>query len=747
MRRMRVETEREHRGSADAGRRSAYALILTFAWLLYALAAPACAAQQNAKNVLVLAGGHGRVSIHQMESSLRAHVPWPVDFSVADVDHLRFEEGSYRESLAETFRRGFAGEKIDLVVAVSEPALRFAVQYRDKLFPGAPIVFMSISSPVGEQKMWPGVTGVASASGIRETVDLALRLQPDTNAIAVIAGESQIEKDWWEAVHSELLRHREKVTEIDLLGAANDQMLERVSALPSHTVVLFQLFPSDSNQPAIGVFDVLAAAAQRLPTYSVLSHLVLDRGGIGGADYDTTKDAVLAGDLGARVLSGERPDDIPVVHNSEVRLRVDWRQLRRWNIPESALPPGTEILYREPTFWERERKYMIPGIVLVAAQVLLLVGLLWQRARKQKAEAVLGESEKRFQVMADTTPSLLWMCDARGRITYLNEQRIAFTGPDAKAGYGDRWAAYVHPDDLQNVLDTVSQALEDHKAFSMEYRLRRHDGTYRWMLDVASPRVNGDGSFAGFIGSAIDVTDQKLAQQALEKLSGQLIEAQEKERRRIARELHDDICQRLALLSMKIEQANQNLNGSSDAARKGMEEIQRGCTEIAVDVQSLSHQLHSSVLDFLGVSVAIGRLCNELAKQHDIRIEFYKNNVPEHLSKDISLCLFRVAQEAVHNAVKYSGAKLVTVELTGTGDVIELAVSDEGAGFDVEQARRKGGLGLLSMQERVHLVHGKFSVESAAAEGTRILIVVPLVSWVRRYAEEPTFAESISSHL
>ncbi|HEX3438671.1 MAG TPA: PAS domain S-box protein, partial [Pseudacidobacterium sp.] len=199
------------------------------------------------------------------------------------------------------------------------------------------------------------------------------------------------------------------------------------------------------------------------------------------------------------------------------------------------------------------RKYVIAAIAVIFAQALLIIGLLWQQARKRKSEAVLRESEERFRVMADTSPALIWMCDPRGKVTYLNERRVAFTGTGPKAGYGDTWIEYVHPDDLKNVLNTLAWALKARQPFSKEYRLLRSDGIYRWMFDVASPRMNGDGSFAGFIGSAIDVTDQKLAQEALEKVGGQLIAAQEKERSHIARELHDDICQRLAMLSLRIE--------------------------------------------------------------------------------------------------------------------------------------------------------------------------------------------------
>jgi len=255
------------------------------------------------------------------------------------------------------------------------------------------------------------------------------------------------------------------------------------------------------------------------------------------------------------------------------------------------------------------------------------------------------------------------------------------------------------------------------------------------MFDVASPRVNGDGSFGGFIGSAIDTTDQKLAHQALEKISGQLIEAQEQERSRIARDLHDDICQRLALLSMEIEQANRTSSGSFAAARPNLENIQKHCSEIAVDVQSLSHQLHSSTLDCLGVVAAVRAFCGELSRQHELSIEFTARNVPEHLPRDISLCLFRIAQEALHNAVKYSDTKQFSVALCATEEEVQLIVRDAGAGFDVEEAKKNRGLGLVSMQERAHLVHGSFSVESKPGKGTTIFAAVPFVAEVESSRE------------
>ncbi len=432
------------------------------------------------------------------------------------------------------------------------------------------------------------------------------------------------------------------------------------------------------------------------------------------------------------VLSGAAPERIPLPHGPSAVAHVDWNQLRRWTIPESALPPGVTTSYWQPTNWERFVK--TAGLILIVVQALAIVGLLLRRARERKSELRLLESEKRFRLMADTTPALVWMCDAKGEVIYLNERRINFTGRDPAAGLGDVWTAFIHPDDLQSVREVNALALERQEGFSKEYRLRRRDGVYRWMLDIAAPRINGDGAFAGFIGSAVDITDQKLAREALENIGGKLIEAQEEERVRIARELHDDICQRLALLSMELEQANRDSNGSNSSPNPKIEEIRQHCAEIAGDVQALSHKLHSSKLEYLGCVAAIRSFCREFCKQYDASIEFTEENVPSFLPRDISLSLFRVTQEALQNALKHSGVRQFFVSLRGMANEIQLEVSDEGTGFDLEAALREKGLGLVSMQERVHQVHGILTIKSTEKLRTTILVRVPLTTEMKASA-------------
>ena len=680
-----------------------------------------------ARNVLVLNSFSERSSASNfdlLKSTTRSHTSGPVNFQIESLESERFETPGYEAGLVQSLAGTYAG-KVDLVITGSYPALRFAVDHREQIFPGVPIVFNAVAaSRLEGRPLWPGVTGVTMDSDVHGTVDLAMRLHPDTANVAIISGTSEFERYWQKVIDQELQRNEPKLKSIDLVGIEPEALLRQVASLPPHTIVFFQLIPQESDQPLIGTYDVLTAVAKQFPTYCIHNYC-MDRGAVGGSYPYASDQEVKGGELAARILAGEKPESIPVIRSSAKRILVDWRQLRRWNIPETALPTGTTVMYRQPSVFQLYGKYIVICGLLILVQTLLIIGLLWQRSRRRKTELRLRESEKRFRVMANTTPSLVWMCDKNGKVTYLNDRMVAFTGQDQTIGFEDSWKTFVHPDERQKVQIANSKGLEEQKVYSKEYRLRRHDGVYRWMLDVAAPRINDDGSFTGFIGSAIDITDQKLANEALETISGKLIEAQEKERRRIARELHDDICQRMALLSLQLGQDSWRLSESSGPSHTRILEIQNQCAEIARDIQGLSHRLHSSRLDYLGVESAIRGFCKEFSKQHNVTVDITCENVPNPLPRDISLSLFRVTQEALNNAVKYSGVDRFAVDLRRTAVDIQLEIRDAGAGFQLLEVKQNGGLGLVSMQERIHLVKGAFTVESKLNLGTKILARVP----------------------
>jgi signal transduction histidine kinase len=225
-----------------------------------------------------------------------------------------------------------------------------------------------------------------------------------------------------------------------------------------------------------------------------------------------------------------------------------------------------------------------------------------------------------------------------------------------------------------------------------------------------------------------------VAEAALASVSRRLIEAQEKERTRIARELHDDIGQRLALLAVELEQLRQNSPDLSVEVRTRVGELQNQTSEIATDVQSMSHDLHSSKLEYLGLTTAVKGFCQELSKQQSVEVLFAHDDIPSSIPKEVSLCLFRVIQEALQNAVKHSGVRHYDVELRYVSDAISITVRDSGRGFDVEQAMNTRGLGLTSMAERLRLVDGRLSVDSQPQHGTTICASVPLSKAARASA-------------
>ena len=351
---------------------------------------------------------------------------------------------------------------------------------------------------------------------------------------------------------------------------------------------------------------------------------------------------------------------------------------------------------------------------------------------RKRAEDALRESEGRFRLVANTAPVLIWMSGPDKLCNYFNQPWLGFTGRTFEAELGNGWAEGVHPEDLNACLETYTKAFDRREEFKMQYRLRRHDGEYRWVSDSGVPRFNADGSFAGYIGSCIDVTDHKLAEEALSNVSRKLIEAQERERTRIARELHDDVNQRLALLAIELELLKQNLPDSADEIRGRIQHAGKSVTDIGMDIQAISHRLHSSKLEYLGIMPAIAGFCRELSEYQKVEIDFRHTNVPSALPQDVSLCLFRVLQQALQNGVKHSGARSFKVELRGVSDEIQLTVSDGGVGFESKLAMNGEGLGLISMRERLHLVKGEISIESQPNRGTTVVARVPLRSEVEK---------------
>jgi signal transduction histidine kinase len=342
----------------------------------------------------------------------------------------------------------------------------------------------------------------------------------------------------------------------------------------------------------------LVVGAANAPIF-VVDDVDLGEGTVGGYLISWVIDGQVAAKMAVRVLSGEKPQNIPIVRNNNV-YTFDWRALRRWGLSEKDLPAGSTMLYRELSIWQRTK-------------------LIW-------------------------ISSLLIILGLSALVAYLQFSR----------------------------------------------------------------------------------KELRLARDAQMQLSGRLIDAQEKERSRLAAELHDDFSQRLALLALGLENASEALPDSPRSAKQQLQELMNSAGELGADIHTVSHRLHSATLESLGLEPGISSLCKEFSERHGIEIDFSADKIPRFVDPNVALCLFRIVQEALQNLRKHSGAARAEIRLIKHADRIFVSVYDQGKGFDMNDMKAHEGLGIRSMGERARLLSGRFEIHSKPGRGTKVEAAIPL---------------------
>jgi PAS domain S-box-containing protein len=390
-----------------------------------------------------------------------------------------------------------------------------------------------------------------------------------------------------------------------------------------------------------------------------------------------------------------------------------------------------EMKFSYPTVGERDQLlsyFPIEGVNGVDRAACILRDIT-DRKRAEEAllemnraleaqSSLLRSREELLKTFVKNVPAAVAMLDREMRYLQVSDRWCTdyLSGREQIVG---RSHHEIFPDMPERWKDVHRRGLQGETVRADEDRWDGQDGP-RWARWEVRPWKTPEGAVGGILILAEDITRRKQIEEMLSGMTRKLIEAQEQERARIGRELHDDINQRLAMLAIELE----HLQDNPSEVQARLQELRTQTTELSNDVQSLSHELHPSKLEHLGVVAGIKSWCKEFEERHAMKIDF-KSDVSTVVPFDVGICLFRVLQEALHNALKHSGEKRVEVQLAEHSNEFHLIVRDSGRGFDIEAASQGRGLGLTSMQERVRLVNGTITIESKPMGGTTLHVRVP----------------------
>jgi PAS domain S-box-containing protein len=429
-------------------------------------------------------------------------------------------------------------------------------------------------------------------------------------------------------------------------------------------------------------------------------------------------------------IAGRDPNLPPPAFEEQTKVYTpeSWDQLKR-AIAEALRSGEPYTLDLEIVRPDGTRRWITDrGEVLRdgAGRITRLRGTAQDITDRKHAEDELRASEEKFRSVFRDAGVGMVIVSPEGRFLAANE---AFCGC---LGYAEeellqKTAEFLTlPEDWPAFSRKLREALEQGTGFQRVEKRCLHKSGRIVTTESSGSLIRGpSGEPLYFVGEVLDVTQRKLAEEALSSVNRRLIEAQEQERTRVARELHDDINQRIGLLALSLSSFTEELHA---VARHKMEELKGEVSRLATDIGALSHRLHSSKLEYLGLAMAAASFCRELSEQQKVKIDLnVTDDFPKAISWEISLCLFRVLQEALQNATKHSGARNFEVSLSYSRDILQLMVRDSGVGFDPDEATvRSCGVGLTSMRERLRLVDGQLTIDSRRQIGTTIHARVPL---------------------
>jgi PAS domain S-box-containing protein len=773
---------------------------------------------------------------------------WRIEYH-AEYFEPNFFPGDVQEDwLRDYLQQKYSDHRVDAVIAMSWPASDFLLKHRDELFPDVPIVFnTAYRMQLTERAAGMNAAGVVFDNNHARTLEAALRFHPDTEQVFVIDGTPERDNAAEAYLRERFQGFENRVPITYLTDLPLDVLLARVKNLPERSLIYYSGQEYEEPGLSLSVTDVLSliTSEAKVPIYTFGAYV--GHGAVGGYIVDGFQCGVQAGRLALRIMDGYKPDELPVVEVQSIPV-FDWRQLRRWGISESQLPPGSAIRFRELTVFEQYKWRIIGAFVLCVLQFVFIAGLLAERRRRRHAQSTLlerldferllsdlsadftslpasevdhsikkwihklvlflgadsgdlakvagnggpnhvlqefslaipihidestwmltfcapksrrvwpedlvprirlageilsgalvrkangealRESQQRYKLATNSGRVVVWDWDLKTSEFYADPLLKSILGYEEHevGNYFDDWVRLVHPDDVDFLMERFRGHIQCGTAqFEAEHRFLQKDGGVRWFLTSGMVVQTDQGSAVRMVGTGTDITQRKLAEEELQRLSTRLLDAQDQERRRIARELHDGTAQNLCAVLFNLEMLESTMSLQVNLQHM-ISDCRTFCNRALDEIRTLSYVLHPPMLDYVGLLGSLRWYLDGFTKRTGIDVKLAATQDIGRLPEKVETDLFRIVQECLSNIHRHSGSLTAQVSLELEGAQVVLQVEDQGHGMPVPAGNgsnsRPAGVGLSGMDQRLRHLGGHLEIESNS-HGTTIIAVVPL---------------------
>ena len=549
-----------------------------------------------------------------LRTDLAERSPEPLDLYEVSLEIARFTEGQQESPFIDYLLALVAERPPDLVVPIGGSAVRFAQRHRQQLFSSTPMLFAGVEERLLQDPALTRNDAVVPATlDVPGLIQNILQVLPKTTTVVVVIGNSPLEKFWVEELHQELAPFSKQINFVYLNQLPFEDMLKRVAALPPQSAILYGDVAVDAHGVPRREEQTLARirGAANGPIFGLFDY-ELGHGIVGGSLISVRGLSQQTADVGVRILHGEVPGDIKTRALRAGVPEYDWRELQRWGISEANLPPDSRVRFREPTVWDRYKGYIVVAASVCTIEAVLILALLVNRGRLRRARNELQATEQRMSLAALAANLRFWVWEiSRNEVWATKSDWSDYTWSPSEPMTLERFIEVVHPDDRASMRQAVEQALAGNGEYRAEYRVVVPDSMTRWIAGRGRVEFDQNGKPRRLLAVSIDVTERRLAEEAARDLTGRLINAQEDERARLARALHDDVTQRLALLAIEAGRKEGALDGATGG--EAMRTMRDNLVRVSEDVHALAYALHPAILEDLGLVEALRAECDRFS--------------------------------------------------------------------------------------------------------------------------------------